>query len=350
MGWIRCTTELLRSWRFRLSSVFPGHVDIRVGTKADGVCLLSQTENASIAYLLEGHIAKREFGRVRRVDPALRSPGRVACSTVIVVRYLPKAWREPLRQFKNAGGKIIYFMDDDLMDRSAAYELPERYAKKILRFATSQRRTIEALCDEFWVSSEFLAQKYAGWSPDVLVARPAMDKLAKRVTTTVCYHGTASHTTELKWLVDVISRLQSTELTTRFEVFGNADVNRLFRDISRVAVLHPMSWPNYLEFTRSVTRDIALAPLLPQPFNAGRGPTKFFDFARMDAVGIYTDVEPYKSFVRDGVDGILLPNDPELWVKTIVELAADKPRRTRMAQAARERALEMAWDRIGERK
>jgi hypothetical protein len=58
---------------------------------------------------------------------------------------------------------------------------------------------------------------------------------------------------------------------------------------------------------------------------------------------IYTDVEPYRGFIRNGIDGVLLDNDPGLWARTIMELAADTPRRRQMAAAARQRASEMAW-------
>jgi glycosyltransferase involved in cell wall biosynthesis len=106
-----------------------------------------------------------------------------------------------------------------------------------------------------------------------------------------------------------------------------------------------MDWSNYLTYTGSVRRDIGLAPLLPEPFNAGRAPTKFFDFARMGAVGIYTDTEPYRNFVRHGVDGLLLPNEPMAWAAAIDELATDAVRRQGLAAAARERALAMAGTR-----
>ena len=48
---------------------------------------------------------------------------------------------------------------------------------------------------------------------------------------------------------------------------------------------------------------------------------KFYDYARMGAAGIYTDVEPYRGFVRDGVDGLLLPNEPARWIDAIAGLA-----------------------------
>jgi hypothetical protein len=238
----------------------------------------------------------------------------------------------------------VYFMDDDLMDPSATAGLPSLYAKKIRSNATRQRRVLEELCDEFWVATDFLADKYSSWAPRLLTPRPATRHVAPRASVNICYHGSASHQAELEWLVPVVRDVQRANGFTHFEVFGDHAVNRLYRDNPRTSVLHPMAWPNYLEYTAAVSRDIGLAPLLPNRFNAGRGATKFFDFARMGAVGIYTDVAPYHDFIRDGVDGVLLPNDPAVWAKVIRDLAADKPRRKRMAQAAYERAASLAWD------
>ena len=59
----------------------------------------------------------------------------------------------------------------------------------------------------------------------------------------------------------------------------------------------------------------------------------------MGATGIYSDVAPFAGFVRDGIDGLLLPNEPARWVNAIVALAGDTTRRAALAEAARARAL-----------
>jgi glycosyltransferase involved in cell wall biosynthesis len=95
-----------------------------------------------------------------------------------------------------------------------------------------------------------------------------------------------------------------------------------------------MSWPQYLAYTQSRKADIGLAPLLPSRFNAARGATKWMDYARMGAVGIYTDVQPYSEHVRHGVNGLLLPNEPEVWVQNILDLADNTELREQMRIAA----------------
>lgn len=311
-----------------------------------GVVVIGAESNASVTYLLDPYLRKLGYDVTYvAMDCVPPSPlGGDGCHTVVIARYLPEHWIGPLKQFSRKGGRVVYFMDDDLMDPHALAGLPRRYAKKIRALALNRRAVLESMCSEFWVASSFLAQKYRDWNPAVLAPQPSSSVLEQAGTASVCYHGTASHQADIEWLVPLIGNLQATGPGVNFEIFGDHSVNRMFRQLPRVSIVHPMSWPNYLAFTAAVHRDIALAPLLPGPFNAGRGPTKFFDFARMGAVGIYTDVAPYRGFICDGVDGILLPNDADLWVKTIVELVADVPRRELMAKAARQRAIAMAWD------
>lgn len=304
--------------------------------------VLSDGDNASIAYLLRPHLDRLGLPFVVVPLHGRGTVQEVACGTVIIARYLPREWIVPLQAFRQAGGKIVYFMDDDLMDRSATKGLPLAYRRKIDAWATRQRPVLEALCDEFWISSPHLYQKYRAWSPKLLSSAPTAMTLMQDEPVTVCYHGSASHGVEIRWLVEVMRQVQVSQGCTTFEIFGGHEVNKLFRSLPRTSVLHPMSWPNYLAYTGSIRRDIGLAPLLPEPFNAGRAPSKFFDFARMGAVGIYTDVEPYRGFVQHGVDGLLLPNDPAVWATAIGELAADPARRKQLATVARERALLMA--------
>lgn len=307
--------------------------------------MLCSGDSASISYLLGPYLAS--LGRpVDRLGAGQQKfVGEPGCyHTVVVVRYLPAHWLEPLRSFRAAGGRIVYFMDDDLMDPEAAAGLPAAYAKRVRTLATRQRSNLEALCAEFLVGTSYLAQKYQAWRPTVLSPAASAADLAQQSPVTVCYHGTASHGLELAWLPEVVAGVQSERTDTLFEVFGDHSVNRAFRQLPCVAVLHPMSWPSYLAYTGCVRRDIGLAPLLPGLFNAARGPTKFLDFARMGAVGIYSDVAPYRGFIRPDVDGLLLPNEPEVWINAIAALAGDAPRRNRMAQAARQRALAMACE------
>jgi len=305
------------------------------------VGVLSGGPNASISYFVKPYVAAQGM-ECLTVDVTSNNETDAAYHTIVIVRYLPDGCITGLRDFKRNGGKLVYFMDDDLMDASALETMPDKYVKRIKSTALAKRRVIEELCSEFWVSSAYLMSKYAAWRPILLRPTGVGESLvgASRKFS-ICYHGTASHQTEIEWLVPLVSELQRRSSNAVFELFGDHGVNKVYRGIPGVAVLHPMSWPNYLAYTNATQRDIALAPLLPTKFNAARGPTKFFDFARMNAVGLYSKVSPYDGFIRDGIDGVLLPNEREAWVEAITSLLHDPEKRDWMASNARKRVRDI---------
>ena len=304
--------------------------------------ILSDAPTATTDYFLAPYLKSLGYDAVL-LDSVAR-PSDVCrlngCAVVVISRYLPVGWLSALQRLRREGTKIVYFMDDDLFDLRALRGLPLRYQWKILSRAVVHRPRLQRLCDEFWVSTAFLAEKYAALSPVVLDPLVSLKTQEAKTGLHVCYHGTASHMREIEWLVPVVEAVQACSDFVHFELFGTRAVQQLFGRMPRVAVVHPMSWPNYLSYTSVQRRDLALAPLRPSIFNAGRGPIKFFDYARMGAVGLYSDRPPYRGFIRDGVDGLLLAHDHAAWVEALLQLAQDAERRQRMASAVTRRVAE----------
>jgi len=247
-------------------------------------------------------------------------------------------------------------MDDDLLDWAVLFNIPLPYALRLWYKATSKRKQILSSCAELWVSTPYLAKKYSAFNPRLL--RPvASGLLLERSWITssnsefstlsqssdvvrICYHGTWSHRDDMIWLAPVISEVQRRCSNAVFEVIGGARVSRIFRGIPRVTVLPTMSWPDYLKHTQTVHQDIGLAPLRDTLFNRGRGPIKFFDYARAGAVGVYSAGPAFSGFVADGVDGFVLENDHSLWIEKIVELVNFPQLRHQMADAAWSKVLD----------
>ncbi len=224
---------------------------------------------------------------------------------------------------KRLGIRAVYFFDDDLFDFNVIKQLPLKYALKIFFTAYIFKGLLRRMFDEFWVSSPYLQKKYSYLNPKLITPHQISDSSQNRHKIIVCYHGSASHIKEIKWLFEIISEVQTKTDNVHFEIFGTATVNKLFRNIPRVSVLHPMSWENYLSYTFSHKADIGLAPLLDTKFNLGRSPVKFFDYARMGAVGIYTNNDVYNKLVKHNKNGILLINNQETWVKNIIDLSSN---------------------------
>lgn len=309
-----------------------------------GAVILSGGETPTTDYFLKPYLAQLGF-EVSLLDgscePMESAFDAQRCRLVVISRYVSGCWLAALERLRLQGAKLVYFMDDDLFDLAALQGLPWRYRWKIFSQAWVHRNRLLRLCNEFWVSMPYLAEKYARFKPVLLGPLPSALMIAQKPCVRVCYHGTASHPREIEWLLPVIDQVQTRTGAIHFEMFGGRDVAKRFGGLPRVSVLHPMVWQNYLAYTAGHRCDIALAPLLPGKFNAARGPTKFYDYARMGAAGLYSDVAPYRGFVRDGVDGLLLDNDPELWIEAILALAEDVEKRAALAAAARQRLLDV---------
>ncbi len=304
--------------------------------QAGRIVLLEREANPTSALLLVPWLERqgRPYVICRAANPTLAKG-----DLVVIVRYLTPEVRQAVEKARADLSGVVYFMDDDLWDPATWRGLPWKYRLRLHREALRHLPWIRRFATELWVSTPALAAKYAAWSPRTvpLVMNPSLLDATEPVW--AAYHGTASHAAEIEWLRPVIAQALDRCPSLHVEIFGDRQVASMYRALPRVAVLHPMTWPAYHAYTGATRRDIGLAPLRPGAFNAARGAVKFLDYARMGAVGLYSDVPPYAGFVRDGIDGLLLPDDPARWADALVALATDASRRRALAQAVRQRVL-----------
>jgi Glycosyl transferases group 1 len=266
----------------------------------------------------------------------------MAASLVVVVRYLPRYWLRVLRHVRKAGIRLVYLMDDDLLDPALLPQLPAAYRQRLRQRITRQRARVPELCSPIWVTSEFLESKYAQLGALRLPLRPHPGLLAERPRLQLAYLGSSVHALEFAWLRELLILLQSRQSHTHVDVFGDLSINRQFRDLPRVRILHPMRWPSFLAETGQGRCDLLLTPLLESPLNAARAPVKFIDAARCGAAGLYSDRSPYRGFIRPGIDGLLLGDGQKEWLEAIEWLIRDSEARHRLATEGRRRALQLS--------
>lgn len=309
------------------------------------VGLLHQGGGSTIDHFLRGPL-EAAGARLFEFDSAIPpDPSHLRlladCATLVVVRYLPPSWLTPLSRLRSAGTRLVYLMDDDLLDSQAHLLLPPDYRRRLWQRITRHHRSLQKLVDAIWVTSDYLAAKYAHLSAQQVALSPHSSLLAIRSRLQLAYLGTSVHTQEFEWLFALLRQLQRRHSSTHIELFGDLKINRRFRGLPRVRILHPMHWHNYLAETAQRRIDILLTPLLEAPFNAARAPVKLIDAARTGAAGLYSDRPPYRGFVRHGEDGLLLDDRHETWLLAIDRLIADPRERRRLAQGARRRALDL---------
>lgn len=330
----------LRGWTDRPNPSRSGGDAIPI----EAVTVVEYRRNPSTDYFVLPR--SRKFGvPIRVVDSSSDEPTADALgrgTLVVFVRYIPPAWCEAVDQHRDSLAGVSFFMDDDLFDLSAHIGLPRDYLRRIKRFSFDRQNWLRRTGARFWFASPYLADKYRDLDPELL--QPVALDVPRNSMPAVrfFYHGTASHGAELQWLRSIVHDVQQRVTNTYFEVIGDHSVNRLYRDIPRVMIVHPMSWERYREHCLVSERQIGLAPLLPGSFNAARSHTKFFDITRCGAVGIYSNRPPFSGFIRDGEDGLLCEDRPQSWVEAIRVLATDPERRARLAHAARLRAMALA--------
>jgi len=323
--------------------ILPG---IEASQQGKCVVLIHQGAGSTIDHFLRGPLEAWD-ARIIEVNSA-EAPGPhfqnsiIAANLVVIVRYLPRNWLNTLRQVRRAGIRLVYLMDDDLLDPALLPLLPIAYRQRIRQRITCQRKRVPELCDLIWVTSEFLERKYAHLGARLLPLSPHPGLLAERPRLQLAYLGSSVHSLEFAWLRELLILLQSRHSHTHVDLFGDLSINRQFRDLPRVRIVHPMGWPSYLAETGQGRCDLLLTPLLESPLNAARAPVKFIDAARCGAVGLYSDRSPYRGFIRPGIDGLLLGDRQLEWLEAIEWLIQDSEARLRIATEGRRRALQLS--------
>ena len=272
------------------------------------------------------------FGRRR--GPGVSTDGLF----VVVCRYLSFPWWLYLWRHRRSLSGVAFFVDDDVP--GGVLDRTQTLGYRAFLFINGLLPTpfISALTSEVWVSTPALSDLHGRSAPTVLPPRLPPDEHRPTSYVTVFYHG-ETHRLEIGFLRPIVEEVQKRRNNVIFEVFGDRSIRALFMDIPRVVTVHHLSWSDFRSYAHFRPGDLGLAPLLPSRFNAGRSGAKFLQITLSGGVGIYSDVPQYRSMVRDGIDGVLLRNDPALWVKAIIELVDDPTRREAMRMAA--------WDRAG---
>lgn len=296
--------------------------------------VLQQGANPSTDYYISPRLALTGLPIVyRHLDRDLPHAQDLEPGTgVVIVRYLNGAWVRALHARRAMLSSVVYFMDDDLLQPSQWAGLPKLYVKKLNQYCRPYLADIRLLASGYWVSTQELYDRYRFHNARVVEPLPlASDAVvcadtfrasaqASSSPIRLFYHGTAAHHAEIEWLHEVIAAVLHRCSHVHFEIIGNHEVNQRYRNLPRTRILHPMSWSNYLSHCRTLDGHIGLAPLLPSAFNAGRSYSKAYDIGRCGATGVYSAVGPYRQLISHGQNGMLLANEPGLWIETLLGL------------------------------
>lgn len=234
----------------------------------------------------------------------------------VIIRY---ATPSDLAALKALRPRRTYYVIDDVIPIAGEFDhLPARYRRRLQTFAKTVLPEIVAMADEILAPSRHILDLFPG-RPGALIS-PCHGPLAADLshfdepgTIRIAFLGTRSHAGNLARLAEPLARLcvrhPAVEVTT---FLGQATPSGI-RRLPRVRTRAPLPWRAYRRVLATERYHIALAPIGETLFDRARSVSKIFHHAAIGAAGFYSEQEPYRGVVSDGVDGVIVADGAAAW-------------------------------------
>jgi glycosyltransferase involved in cell wall biosynthesis len=267
--------------------------------------------------------------------------------------------RRLVRDVHKAGARLIYALDDNLLDLP-----PKRFPH--LEGLVSVVGFLIRQSDGILVTTRTLRERFLSLNPNVAILPNALDERlliqreVPRESTpfgsrklVIGYMGTFTHDDDLLMILPALKAVcRRHEGDVELQIIGAVRQKETLEALSGLPVrtISPRrgetAYPLFmLWFTTRIFWDIAISPLEATRFNQCKSDIKFLDYSAIGAAGVFSRVPAYASSVRHMESGLLIENDGKAWEEGIETLLSDCDLRMRMARNAsralyQERTLE----------
>lgn len=277
--------------------------------------------HAQLSWLAEHGRVEYKHTRVFSVTAELISWS----SVIIIVRGAMEMDLFIAKLGKEAGKRLVYVLDDDLLN------VPEHIVSAPFYNSRKTQKLIRGImktCDCFASPSLKLIEKYGGaFQETARIEEPALysggrgeDRHEK---VRICFAGSLDRTKDLEALIsDVIRRLLK-EYGDRITVTFFGAKPAIVEECGLRYIPYVKEYSDYTVLMSRECFDIGLAPMIPTEFSSCKHYNKFVEYASYGIVGIYSDVMPYTRAVRDRENGMLCENDADSWYEAIAALIGD---------------------------
>lgn len=290
------------------------------------------------------HPSLTDFLDVEFVTPEIffDQPGDVLLINRHAVDH-PQTVKEIIRKCRGEGIKIVYDIDDGLLDIPSYHPEYDRY-RSVFKCVAELAKT----ADHVLVSTEYLARRMKTMNRNIHVVPNALDESVLVNTDVsfdqrsgplrILYMGTATHGSDLDLIIEPIRRIckEFGPEHVIFEIIGVQDRTSDSDFIQRFVVPSKIAM-NYLLFMNYLMKhqhrwDIGVAPLVDSVFNRCKSHIKYLDYAALGIAGVFSDLDPYNSVIQHGRNGLLVQNTPTAWYEAIKTLVTDPTLRTGLAK------------------
>jgi hypothetical protein len=248
--------------------------------------------------------------------------------------------------------RVTYLVDDMLPIAAACGELPAAYRARLARFAADVLPRILDVATEVVAPRAETLALFPGHEGSLLdpahlhvaadhdhfetlaASRPGNGPHHARGPGSVrlAFLGTRSHGAGLEFLEEIALGLARRGTPVTLTTFLGKHVPPRLAGFPGLDNRPPLAWEGFKRFQRRERFHLLLAPLPDTPFNKGRSITKLMDVAAVGAAGLLADRAPFAGRLRDGEEGLLLPDEPTRWVEAIDALVAEPARARALAE------------------
>ena len=259
----------------------------------------------------------------------------------------PELAEQIVRQARRGGAKLVYSLDDNLMDVNAYFPFRKVFTDE----QVASVRYLASRADHIITSTVPLQQRLRALNPHVSVipnflderlfsqhlpAQPVRDRVV------LGYMGTASHESDLLSILEPLRSLLSRyRKQVSLELVGIIDPFRkkaMFGDLPvtvRTVPAKAVEYPDFVQWMRETLHwDIGLAPLEDTPFTACKSDIKWLDYSLLGIPGLFSRAPAYCDSVADEVDGLLVDSSTGDWYRTLERMVADQVLRSRIRTQA----------------
>jgi glycosyltransferase involved in cell wall biosynthesis len=256
---------------------------------------------------------------------------RLEPTTVIAQNYIHDLSLMVLDEWSAMGCRpfIVYALDDLIND----LDKTNPFRQFIPPNARSRLKYALARCDRLVVSTNFLAETYQHFIPDIRVVPNRLQKdiwcVHKNLKRTsnkprIGWAGGTTHQGDLLLLKEIIEQTRH-EADWIFFGMCPVEIRPLLAEYHELVPFN--EYPAYLA---SLNLDIAVAPLAISPFNQGKSNLRLLEYGALGIPVVCTNIDPYHNSPACRVE-----NSPEAWIAALRERIYDAEGREREGLAMR---------------
>jgi glycosyltransferase involved in cell wall biosynthesis len=255
---------------------------------------------------------------------------------VVIQQPSGTGWTGEIRRLQDAGVKVVFEIDDYVhaVRKMADHEFGHHFGKDIVRTYELNMRLADALI----CSTDFLAERYRAFNPNVFVCRNGIDPRRyevtkpQRDTVTIGWAGGTGHRDAAQPWLAVIAELLREHPQVRFTSIGLRIAGELQEEFGKERVLS-LPFAPFEAYPAAMTLfDIAIAPAGRNNFFRGKSDLRWLEASAL-ATPLVADPLVYPE-LQSGVTGFHASTPDEVR-EHLSALVADAGLRRRIGEAAK---------------